>query len=444
MKTNYKKPFIWLLSGVGLSVLLFCFIRWQMEVPMRPFPQKLAATVSVLLFAVVGLLAVRRWADFWSAEPAEQPDKATPVSGWKVFLALIAWDVLILFLAWPLRCLLTGNMTLQQSMEAWISGDSYHYLCIAQDWYLSEGSIDRIVQLVFLPGYPILIRITHLIIRNWIYAALTVSGVCFALAGTVFYRLSRLDLGEAGARRALTELCLFPGSFFFVAPMSESLFLLCCVGCLYLARKEKWLPACLIGAYAAFTRSLGITLLVPLVLELVRSTIQKRANPSHYFLLLLVPLGFAAYLLVNQQVAGNPFQFLIYQSEHWHQNLGLFFNTAAYQTDNAIGTFRDNPHNFWGLWLPNLTASFGALILMILAGEKLRGSWSVWFVPYYFIAIGATWLLSAPRYLLVFFPLSEAVSILTEKKGVRVTIFVLLGVLSSLYFLAYLLRWQVY
>ena len=117
---------------------------------------------------------------------------------------------------------------------------------------------------------------------------------------------------------------------------------------------------------------------------------------------------------------------------------------AAYQTDYAIGTFRDNPHNFWGLWLPNLTASFGALILMILAGEKLRGSWSVWFVPYYFIAIGATWLLSAPRYLLVFFPLSEAVSILTEKKGVRVTIFVLLGVLSSLYFLAYLLRWQVY
>ena len=442
MKTNVKKPFVWLISGAGITLLLFWLIRWYFENPARAFPQMAAAVVSVLLFAVVGLLAVQRWADFWSSEIEPDADESSAVSGWKVFLALIAWDVLILFLAWPLRCLLNGSMTLQQSMEAWVSGDSYHYLCIAKDWYLSSGEIDRIVQLVFLPGYPILIRVVHFIIPNWTYAALTVSGICFALAGTLFYRLARLDLGDGGARRALTALCLFPGSFFLAAPMSESLFLLCCVGCLYLARKEKWLPACLLGAYAAFTRSLGITLLVPLILELVH--IRKKVRFADCASLLLVPLGFAAYLLVNQQVAGNPFQFLIYQSEHWHQNLGLFFNTAAYQTDYAIGTIHDNPHNFWGLWMPNLIASFGALILMILAGQKMRGSWMVWFVPYYFIAIGATWLLSAPRYLLVFFPLTEAVAVLTAKKGFRVLIFLLLSILSFLYFLAYLLRWQVY
>ena len=442
MKTNVKKPFVWLISGAGITLLLFWLIRWYFENPARAFPQMAAAVVSVLLFAVVGLLAVQRWADFWSSEIEPDADESSAVSGWKVFLALIVWDVLILFLAWPLRCLLNGSMTLQQSMEAWVSGDSYHYLCIAKDWYLSSGEIDRIVQLVFLPGYPILIRVAHFMIPNWTYAALTVSGICFALAGTLFYRLARLDLGDGGARRALTALCLFPGSFFLAAPMSESLFLLCCVGCLYLARKEKWLPACLLGAYAAFTRSLGITLLVPLILELVH--IRKKVRFADCASLLLVPLGFAAYLLVNQQVAGNPFQFLIYQSEHWHQNLGLFFNTAAYQTDYAIGTIHDNPHNFWGLWMPNLIASFGALILMILAGQKMRGSWMVWFVPYYFIAIGATWLLSAPRYLLVFFPLSEAVSVLTEKKGVRAIVFLLLGILSFLYFLAYLIRWQVY
>ncbi len=442
MKTNVKKPFVWLLSVAGISLLLFWLIRWYFENPARAFPQMAAAVVSVLLFAVVGLLAVQRWANFWSSEIEPDADESSAVSGWKVFLALIVWDVLILFLAWPLRCLLNGSMTLQQSMEAWVSGDSYHYLCIAKDWYLSSGEIDRIVQLVFLPGYPILIRVAHFMIPNWTYAALTVSGICFALAGTLFYRLARLDLGDGGARRALTALCLFPGSFFLAAPMSESLFLLCCVGCLYLARKEKWLPACLLGAYAAFTRSLGITLLVPLILELVH--IRKKVRFADCASLLLVPLGFAAYLLVNQQVAGNPFQFLIYQSEHWHQSLGLFFNTAAYQTDYAIGTIHDNPHNFWGLWVPNLIASFGALILMILAGQKLRGSWMVWFVPYYFIAIGATWLLSAPRYLLVFFPLTEAVAVLTAKKGFRVLIFLLLSILSFLYFLAYLLRWQVY
>ena len=74
----------------------------------------------------------------------------------------------------------------------------------------------------------------------------------------------------------------------------------------------------------------------------------------------------------------------------------------------------------------------------------LRASWSVWFIPYYFLAIGATWLLSAPRYLLAFFPLSEAAAILGDRKAARIGLYVLLGALSFLYFLAFLLRWQVY
>ena len=444
MKIRPKTFFIILLSATGIFSLMWLFLHWQTTDSLRLFPQKAAATISVLLFLLVGLLAVVRWADLWWPEEEQIPDDTSSPASWKIFLALLAWDILILFLAWPLRCLLHGNQTLSQSMEAWVSGDSYHYLCIARDWYLSEGSIDRVVQLVFLPGYPILIRLAHVVIRNWTYAALTISGISFALAGTVFYRLAQLDLGKAGARRALAALCLFPGAFFFAAPMSESLFLLCCVSSFYLARREKWLPACLIAAWAAFTRSLGITLMVPLALEMVHSAAKKRIRLIQCTAILFVPLGFAAYLLVNYQVAGNPLQFLIYQSEHWHQNLGLFFDTAAYQTDYAIGTVRENPHNFWGLWLPNLTASFGALVLMLLAGRKLRGSWMVWFIPYYFIAIGATWLLSAPRYLLVFFPLSEAVSVLTKRKGVQVLVFLLLGTLSLLYFIVYLLQWQVY
>lgn len=444
MKPQFKKPFIFLVSALGLALLLFWFLRWQMEDPARSLAQKGAATLSVTLFAFLGLLTVRSWADFWT-EPSEAEAPSFPgFSGLRVFLILIAWDALILLLAWPLRCVLSGSMTLAESMAAWVTGDSYHYLCIAQDWYLSAGSVDRVVQLVFLPGYPILIRLAHLVIHDWIYAALTVSGVCFALAGAVLYGLALLDLGEAGARRTILALCLFPGSFFFAAPMSESLFLLCCVGCLYCVRKEKWLPACLLGGYAAFTRSLGITLLVPLVLELVRQNSKKRVRFSRCAALLLVPLGFGSYLVVNQMVAGNPFQFLIYQSEHWNQNLGLFFNTASYQTDYAISTFQSDLHNFFGLWTPNLIASFGALVLMICAVRRLRGSYAVWFLPYYFIAIGATWLLSAPRYLAAFFPLQEAVSVLSEKRASRVLLFLLLGALSLLYFAAYLLHWQVY
>ena len=448
MKQENKKPFIYTLSIMGIAALAVMFARWRIDLTDAPAIERIAALVSVLLFAAVGLRTVPRWAEFWS-EGTEVPAPGRPeTQSRKIFLALLLWDAAILLLAWPLRRLISGPTTFAESMKAWISGDGIHYLDIARDWYLSEGSIDRVVQLVFLPGYPMAIRLAHLVIRDWTAAALTVSGLCFAGAGTLLYQLLRLDYDERTARRGLTVLLMMPGFFFFPAAMSESLFLLCCVGCIYLARRGKWGFAGLLGAYAAFTRSLGITLLVPLVMELVHSLLHNETPKGKRIMacasLLLVPLGFGAYLLVNQQVAGNPFQFLTYQSEHWHQRFGLFFNTVAYQTEYALATVHDNPHNFYGLWLPNLIASFAALGLMIVGVGKIRASYSVWFLPYYFIAIGATWLLSAPRYLLVFFPLSAAMAAMTEKKGARTLLFLLLGILSILYFLAYLAVWQVW
>lgn len=102
--------------------------------------------------------------------------------------------------------------------------------------------------------------------------------------------------------------------------MSESLFVLCTVSCLYLLRRGKLITGSLIGAYAAFTRSPGLILIVPILLELVH----KRAKPREYLSLVIVPLGFAAYCLVNYTVSGDAFKFMEYQSVHWHQQLGWF------------------------------------------------------------------------------------------------------------------------
>ena len=54
--------------------------------------------------------------------------------------------------------------------------------------------------------------------------------------------------------------------------------MLLCLGCLYLARKGRWGLGCLCGALAAFTRSLGLTLLAPLALELVHEAVRGRAG----------------------------------------------------------------------------------------------------------------------------------------------------------------------
>ena len=449
-KQTLKTPAFWL-SAAGLVFLAVLLGNWWHAHPDMGAPERLAAVVSVTLFAAVGLRFAPRFTAFWSPGEAFPEGTEKPASRsveLKIFLALLGWDLAVLLLSWPLRSAIYGATTFRDSLSAWVCADGIHYLDIARDWYLSEGSIDRLVQLVFLPGYPILVRLVSLIIPNMTYAALTVSGLCFAGAGTVLYRLLRLDLGHKGAIRGVLLLCLTPGSFFFAAPMSESLFLLCCVSCIYLARTGRWALGCLLGGVAAFTRSLGTTLLVPLLTELIAALVRKSLSKKEIVLrllsLLLVPLGFGIYCWINYRVAGDPFQFMTYQSEHWHQNFGLFFHTAAYQTDYATATWVYNRHNFWGLWLPNLLAQFLALAVMAYGAKKLRPSYTAWFLVYFFIAIGATWLLSAPRYLLAFFPIAAVLSMATERKRTLAALLPCMTALWVLYFLAFLLRWQVY
>ncbi len=440
------------LSALGLAALGALFIVWLLR---RPYPlyARAAALLSAGLFAVLGLRFVPRWTAFWSeGEEPPAPDGNEPRHmGPKLFGALLLADALVLLMSWPLRNVLGHPETLLDALRSWRCADGVHYLDIAREWYLSEGSVDRLVQLVFLPGYPLLVRLLLPLTGSDLAAGLLVSALCFAAGGAVFYRLLRLDLPHAQALRGVALFCLLPGSFFFAAPMSESLFFLLCVLCLYLARAGRtglWWLGCLCGAMAAFTRSLGLMLFVPLLLELGHEFAQKRLSLRRLALrapgLLLVPAGFGVYCYVNYTVSGDPFRFLVYQGEHWGQHLGLFFNTAAYQTELAVSTCGREVVLFSGLWLPNLLCSFGALALLALTAKRLRASYTAWAMAYYVIAMGATWLLSAPRYLAALPVLPLALTIPTEKRWAGSAAFALLAITWILYYLAFLARWQVW
>ena len=358
----------------------------------------------------------------------------------RIFALIIIWDVLMLALGFVLRRLLGYDESAGGYIRFWLCTDSRHYMDIARDWYLSDGEWDRLVQLVFLPGYPVIVRLFAYIIGNELAAGLFVSALCFAGSGVMLYKLVSLDEDSAAAKRAVKLFAFSPAAFFFAAPMSESLFVLCTVSCLYLLRRGKLITGSLIGAYAAFTRSPGLILIVPILLELVH----KRAKPREYLSLVIVPLGFAAYCLVNYTVSGDAFKFMEYQSVHWHQQLGWFFNTAAYQSENAVSTAGDNPALFFGLWLPNLLAQLLALVTMLLAVRKIRASYTAYFIAYYIVTMGATWLLSAPRYLAAMISLPIALAALSPKKRTERILIALSALFFIAYFTVFLLRWQVW
>lgn len=435
-----KTPEI-LISAGGIAVLAAIFALWCSRAQYGVVGMT-AAVVATVGFAAVCLRFVPVWVSAWrDGEPfLLSDDNSHPHLCVQIFTAVVLWDVLIIAAVYILRRIFGSTDGFFDALDFWTCTDSGHYLDIARDWYLSEGSVDRLVQLVFLPGYPVIVRLFSAITGDTLAAGLIVSALCFAGANVMLYKLVRLDADHDTAFRAVKFLSLSPAVFFFVAPMSESLFLFCTLSCIYLVRRGKMLPGCLLGTYAAFTRSLGVILLVPAFFELV----QRRARFRDYLTVLLIPLGFAAYCLINYLVAGDAFKFMDYQHEHWNQQLGWFFNTAAYQTENAVYSFSQNKPNFFGLWLPNILAQLISLALMLFAVKKLRSSYTAYFLVYFIVAMGATWLLSAPRYITALFTVPVALAAVTQNRRADICITALTCLSGFAYLCEFVLRWQVW
>lgn len=435
-----KTPEI-LISAGGIAVLAAIFALWCSRAQYGIVGMT-AAVIATVGFAAVCLRFVPVWVSAWrDGEPfLLSDDNSHPHLCVQIFTAVVLWDVLIIAAVYILRRIFGSTDGFFDALGFWTCTDSGHYLDIARDWYLSEGSVDRLVQLVFLPGYPVIVRLFSAITGDTLVAGLIVSALCFAGANVMLYKLVRLDADHDTALRAVKFLSLSPVVFFFVAPMSESLFLFCTLSCIYLVRRGKMLPGCLLGTYAAFTRSLGVILLVPVFFELV----QRRARFRDYLTVLLIPLGFAAYCLINYLVAGDALKFMDYQHEHWNQQLGWFFNTAAYQTENAVYSFSQNKPNFFGLWLPNILAQLISLALMLFAVKKLRSSYTAYFLAYFIVAMGATWLLSAPRYITALFTVPVALAAVTQNRRADICITALTCLSGFAYLCEFVLRWQVW
>lgn len=430
------------LRAFGLCTLLIAFTVWvwQQAESLR-LPVLLAAGGSAALFAAVGVQAVPGWVRAWRerAVPSE-PEKAPRGFLWRLFILLLLFCVAIWGLVYLIRRWEGNTQSFVDSFSFWTSLDGRHYLDIARDGYITQGDYDRMVQLVFFPGYPMAVRLVSILLGGQLLlAGFLVSALSFAGAGCLLYRLVRLDAPHREAVRAASFLCLLPGSFFFAAPMSESFFLLLTVGSYYAARTGRWLLAGLLGGMAALTRSVGLLLLIPLFFEWMAL---PRRRGRALALLLLIPAGFLGYLLLNFFVTGDAFTFLTYQREHWYQEPGWFFATAGTQMQQLLSSA--SVTDVLGLWLPNLLYGGAALLVMALTARRQRASDTAWFLSYYAVAMGATWLLSGPRYLLVLLPIHRGLATLTGTKKRRAVIYGLCTVCGLFYLYAFCKQWQVW
>lgn len=306
-------------------------------------------------------------------------------------------------------------------LSSWNQWDAANYVYIAQHGY------QRFYDVAFFPFFPILIAILAFPFSWWggsyLLMATLISNA--ALLGSLFllYQLAVEFGGEQVARRALLYLCLFPTAFFFFAAYNESLFLFLTLGAFLAMRRQRWWLAGLLGMLAALTRSAGLLLVIPYLVEVWIARYSLVTEKSSLWLrlapVLLIPLSTGLFALYCWHIRGSPLAFASVQY-HWGRfttwpwvgpgiAIGDLFCCAG------VGSFIE------AHLILDLSATIGFIVLIILGWRKLRLSYSLWaaaLMLFMLISPGAWWidtLMSNQRLVLEIFPAFITLAILGVK-----------------------------
>ena len=291
----------------------------------------------------------------------------------RLILVMVTYVAYILFTAPKYSSSPVDIIALLASWNHW---DAANYVRIAQFGYQTPYDV------AFFPLFPLLIAGIAHPLGDWSYLLVATLISNGALLGALFvlYQLAVDAGGDLVGRRTLLYLCIFPTAFFFFAPYNEPLFLLLSTSTFLALRRQRWLLAGLFGFLAALTRSPGILLVVPYLVELWISRASITASRQKILLrilpVLLIPLGTLIYALYCWHISGNPFDFVAVQS-HWGRHTtwpwqGIAQSFAELFWYEPFGSFNEVHVAL------DLCATIGFIMLAFLGRNTLRTSYSIW------------------------------------------------------------------
>jgi hypothetical protein len=302
---------------------------------------------------------------------------------------------------------------------------------IARDGYRPDDA-----SAAFFPGYPLAIRgVTSVLPLSETDAALVVSNLAFLGALIVLFALTTFEFSIDTARRTVILLALFPVSFFFLSPYSESLFLFASLLTFWWARRGRWGPAAAGGFVAALTRSVGVLLVPALLLEARNIDARERPRAIVASLVpLLAPATYAAYWFARAGDALRPF----HAQDSWFRSLELPFVTLGNGLWLGLSGITDRRGIYWSV---DLALTAVVLIAIALGWNRIPKPYLLYVVLSLVLILSYPLperpLLSVPRFVAVLFPAFWAMAILAKGWRLPVTL-AIFGVGSVLLSVAFM------
>lgn len=338
----------------------------------------------------------------------------------KVFFITISIKIMLLLLS-----IFFGHTF--NLLNLWVHWDGPHYIDIAKNWYQTDGDPANFI--VFYPLYPILIKIVNFTFNNFNVSAIFISWVCSVLAGILLYELVQLDFEKSSYKEHIGLLSvwflnIFPTAYFLQAAYTESLFLTTSLAAIYFLRKGQVIQSGLAGAFASMTRINGLLLLPVMFIE-------TKSFGKQIIILLLTPLGFLVYLLINYFTFGNPLYFSKVLSLHWYKQLtwpwvGIINLIHYYQSQNG---------DYYYLFLAELITIFLLAIATFSVYVYVRKSYGIYMFLNLLLFTSTGFIMSTPRYTLILFPLFIALALIKNK---AVLILISGTFITLLFYLTYL------
>ncbi len=294
-------------------------------------------------------------------------------------------------------------------LELWNRWDALNYQRLALQGY---GTTENRPLLVFYPLYPWVVQLFQYLVSDYLVAALIVSTLASIGVALLLYRLVEIDYSEQVAKRAVWFLFIFPTSYFLHIGYTESLFLMLVLGSILAARKQHWLLAGILGAFACLTRANGLILLPVLTIEAAHQYWTTRRWQWQWLWIPVAGLGFGGYLVLNKYVTGNAFAFTGLMQQFFFKSL----SSPVTGIKAVLGAMDRTPSDAEMIGVQELFYIALGLVCALVSWIKLRPSYSVWMTGNWLLFVSVSFVLSVPRYTLTMFPIFILFALLAERR----------------------------
>ncbi len=308
-----------------------------------------------------------------------------------------------------------------------LGSDAGWYQSIAAHGY---GALPRSA-IRFFPLLPLLDRglsdVTSLTVG---IASLLITNAASLLLAIGIYALVCSEFRDkALARRTVWLMMLAPPAFVFVMGYSESLLVLLSIGFFVAIRRGNWWWAGLFGYLAGTARPIGCLLLVPAVIEVVRSWPTDRWSrwPGKAVAIVSSVAGTVTYLSWVSVEFGGFFEPLKIQQQQAHH--GTLADPVA-TIYHALANLAHGHHIGDALHVPWIGV---AVVLLVVAFWRLPLSYAAFALCVVVVALSGSNLDSFERYALSAFPLVIAGATLLRSGRVAGVTYVLCGAGMALY-----------